>query len=187
VDGQGNAVSNTYTLNGAFGSGVTVKGAGILLNNEMDDFASKPGEPNQFGLVQGEKNAIQPGKRPLSSMTPTLVLQKNGKLWFALGSPGGPTIISTMMQIVVNVIDHGMTIQQAVDAPRLHHQWQPDEVVWEPCGLPPDAHRLLQAQGHRFARTPRFMGDAQAIMYEPASDSLLGASDPRGDALSVGY
>lgn len=137
VDAAGNAVTNTYTLNGAYGSGVTVAGTGVLLNNEMDDFAIKPGTPNQFGLVQNERNAIEPRKRPLSSMTPTFVLRPDGKLWFAFGTPGGPTIINTVLQVISNVIDHRMTIQQAIDAPRIHHQWLPDEVVYEPDGFLP--------------------------------------------------
>src|SRR3712207_6538391 len=123
VDAQGNAVSNTYTMNGGYGSGVAIKGRGVLLNNEMDDFAAKPGTPNMFGLIQSEKNAVEPRKRPLSAMTPTFVLRKDGSLWFAVGSPGGPTIINTVLQTIVNVVDHGMNIQQAIDAPRIHHQW----------------------------------------------------------------
>src|SRR5262249_2837216 len=127
VDEAGNAISNTYTLNGGFGSGAVAGAAGFLLNNEMDDFAAKPREPNLYGLSQGEANIIAPHKRPLSSMTPTMVF-KDGKLYFVVGSPGGPTIINTVLQVVLNVIDHGMDIQQAVDAPRIHHQWLPDTV-----------------------------------------------------------
>jgi len=187
VDAQGNAVSTTYTLNGAYGSGLTVTGAGFLLNNEMDDFTSKPGAPNLFGLIQGEANAIAPRKRPLSSMTPTLVL-KDGKLRFVVGSPGGPTIINTVLQITVNVIDHGMNLQQAVDAPRIHHQWLPDQVRHEPFGLPRDVLDALKARGHRLAERPGNIGDAQAVMVDPETGDRLGASDPRNpDGRALGY
>src|SRR3954454_297628 len=132
VDADGNVVSNTYTINNGFGSAATVKGAGFLLNDEMDDFAAQPGKPNMFGLIQGERNAVQPAKRPLSAMTPTIVLRKDGTPWFALGAAGGPRIISAVLQTIINVIDHDMRIQQALDAPRIHHQWMPDEIVFEP-------------------------------------------------------
>ncbi|MBW3622719.1 MAG: gamma-glutamyltransferase [Armatimonadetes bacterium] len=187
VDAKGNVVSNTYTLNTAYGSGVTVRGAGFLLNNEMDDFTAKPGSPNAFGLIQGEANAIAPGKRPLSSMTPTLVL-KEGKLFVALGSPGGPTIINSVMQVLLNLIDHGMTLQGAVNAPRIHHQWLPDRVRHEPYGLARDVREALEAKGHRFEAEPRWMGDVEAIMIEPGTGMRLGASDPRNpDAGVRGY
>jgi gamma-glutamyltranspeptidase/glutathione hydrolase len=186
VDVHGNAVSNTYTLNGGYGSGVTVRGAGFLLNNEMDDFTSKPGEPNQFGLIQSERNAIAPGKRPLSSMTPTIVL-RDGKLSFVLGSPGGPTIINTVLQVLLNVVDHRMNLAQAVHAPRIHHQWLPDEVRHEPFGLAPEVAAALREKGHRLAARPGYLGDVQAVMIEPATGTLLGASDPRSpDGLAVG-
>jgi gamma-glutamyltranspeptidase/glutathione hydrolase len=187
VDAEGNAVSNTYTLNWGYGSGVTAKGTGILLNNEMDDFAAKPGTPNLFGLVQGERNAVAPRKRPLSSMTPTFVLRKDGTLWFALGSPGGPTIINTVLQVIINIVDHGMNIQQAVDAPRIHHQWLPDEIIHEPYGLSTDTTRALEARGHKLAAKPRNMGDCEGIMIEEKTGVRLGASDPRGEGASVGY
>src|SRR4029077_2727690 len=122
-DAAGNTVSNTYTLNGWFGSGVVVEGTGVLLNNEMDDFTSKPGQPNMFGAIQSERNAIAPRKRPLSSMTPTFVVRPDGGLYFAIGTPGGPTITNTVLQIISNVIDHGMNMQEAIDSPRIHHQW----------------------------------------------------------------
>ncbi|HEU4796184.1 MAG TPA: gamma-glutamyltransferase [Pyrinomonadaceae bacterium] len=138
VDAEGNAVSNTYTLNNSYGSAAMAKGTGILLNNEMDDFAAKPGTPNLYGLIQGERNAVAPKKRPLSAMTPTIVLRKDGSLWFTVGSPGGPTIINTVLCIITNVIDYEMNIQQAIDAPRIHHQWLPDELVGEPYGLSGD-------------------------------------------------
>jgi gamma-glutamyltranspeptidase/glutathione hydrolase len=186
VDMDGNVVSNTYTINDSFGNKITVEGAGFLLNNEMDDFAPKPGSPNFYRLIQGEANAVAARKRPLSSMTPTIVL-KNGELWFALGSPGGPTIINTVMQIIINVIDHGMNIQQAVDYPRVHHQWMPDEIRYEPFGLSPDTINKLKEVGHKFQETPRNMGDAQAVMIEDKTAVRLGASDPRLDGRSVGY
>ncbi len=186
VDADGNLVTNTYTLNGPYGSGVTVPGTGVLLNNEMDDFAAKPGSLNAFQLIQGEANAIAPGKRPLSSMTPTIVF-KDGKPWLALGSPGGPTIISTVIQTLINVIDHNMSLQQAIDAPRLHHQWMPDVVMWEPYGLSPDTRRALEAKGHRLEATPRYNGDVEAVLID-ATGARLGASDPRNpDARAIGY
>ena len=126
VDAEGNAVANTYTLNNSYGSAAVAKGTGIILNDEMDDFAAKPGTPNMYGLIQGERNAVAPQKRPLSAMTPTIVLRKDGSLWFTVGSPGGPTIINTVLCVITNVVDYGMNIQQAIDAPRIHHQWLPD-------------------------------------------------------------
>jgi gamma-glutamyltranspeptidase / glutathione hydrolase len=196
VDKDGNAVANTYTLNGGYGSKMTVEGAGFLLNNEMDDFAPKPGSANMYGLIQGENNAVAARKRPLSAMTPTLVL-KGGKLWFTVGSPGGPTIINTVMQIIVNVIDHGMHIQQAVDWPRVHHQWMPDQVAVEPYGLAPDVVERLRAMGHIVVDPPRavttaldlpgYIGDAHAIMIEAETGVRLGAADPRRGGKAVGY
>jgi gamma-glutamyltranspeptidase/glutathione hydrolase len=141
VDADGNVVTNTYTINDLYGSAVTAKGTGVLLNDEMDDFAAQPGKPNMFGLVQGEKNSVQPRKRPLSSMTPTIVLRKDGSLWFALGARGGPRIITAVLQSVINMIDHDMNIQQAIDAPRIHHQWLPDEILHEPYGMNPDTRK----------------------------------------------
>jgi gamma-glutamyltranspeptidase/glutathione hydrolase len=187
VDADGNAVSNTYTLNLGYGSGVTAKGTGVLLNNEMDDFAAKPGTPNAFGLIQSEKNAVAPRKRPLSAMTPTFVLRKDGTLWFAVGSPGGPTIINTVLQVIVNVVDHDMDIQEAIDAPRIHHQWLPDELVYEPFGLSTDTQRALVARGHKLVARPRYMGDAQGIMIEAKTGVRLGASDSRAEGAPVGY
>ncbi len=185
VDKDGNVVSNTYTLNLGFGGKITVEGAGFLLNNEMDDFAPEPGKPNAYGLIQGEANAVAARKRPLSSMTPTIVL-KDGKLWFALGSPGGPTIINTVTQVIINVVDHGMDIQQAIDWPRVHHQWMPDQIAYEPYGLSPDVMNRLKAMGHKFS-SPRYMGDAEGIMIEDKTGVRLGGSDPRPDGKSVGY
>jgi gamma-glutamyltranspeptidase/glutathione hydrolase len=187
VDAEGNAVSNTYTLNLGYGSGVTAKGTGVLLNNEMDDFAAKPGTPNAFGLIQSEKNAVAPRKRPLSAMTPTFVLRKDGTLWFAVGSPGGPTIINTVLQVIVNVVDHDMDIQEAIDSPRIHHQWLPDEIVYEPNGLSTDTQRALQSSGHKLTTRPRYMGDAQGIMIEAKTGMRLGASDSRAEGVPVGY
>lgn len=187
VDAEGNCVSNTYTLNDSYGSKVVIRGTGILMNNEMDDFAAKPGVPNLYGLIQGERNAVAPRKRPLSAMTPTFVLRKDGSLWFAVGSPGGPTIINTVLQVISNVIDHDMNIQQAIDAPRIHHQWLPDEIVHEPYGLSADTARALLARGHKFSERRRYMGDAQGIMIEEKTGVRLGASDPRNFGEPVGY
>ena len=193
VDAQGNAVSNTYTLNFLYGSGVTAVGTGVLLNDEMDDFASKPNSPNGFGLIQGENNAIAPHKRPLSSMTPT-ILTRNGKLLLVVGSPGGPTIINTVMEVIVNVLDHHMRLAQAIAAPRLHHQWLPDLVRYEPGALPPPVQAALESEGHRFAPgagtfpgSPTW-GDTEGVSVDPATGERTGASDPRSkDARAVGY
>ena len=187
VDAAGNAVSNTYTLNGGYGSGVVVKGAGFFLNNEMDDFAAKPGVPNMYGLIQGEANSVAPRKRPLSAMTPSFVV-KDGKLFIATGSPGGPTIINTVLQVILNVIDHKMNIQQAVDAPRIHHQWIPDEIRFEPFGFPEDARKALEAAGYHFGNRAAYMGDAESILIDPVTGMRWGASDPRNpDAAALGY
>jgi len=185
VDKDGNAVSNTYTLNGGYGSGVTIAGTGILMNNEMDDFSAKPGSPNTYGLVHGEANAIAPGKRPLSAMTPTVVL-KDGQLFLVLGSPGGPTIINTVLQTILNVVDYGMTIQEAVDAPRIHHQWIPDTLTLERTGFAQDVRDGLMSRGHTLA-VRGTIGDCQAIMIEPKTGVRLGAADPRNDGLALGY
>ena len=185
VDKDGNVASNTYTINDSFGNKITVEGAGFLLNNEMDDFAPKPGSPNAYGLIQGEANAVTARKRPLSSMTPTIVL-KDGKLLFAVGSPGGPTIINTVTQVIVNIIDHGMNIQQAISWPRVHHQWMPDQIVSEPYGLVSDVMNRLKSMGHQFGNQ-RYMGDAEGVMIEIKTDVRLGGSDPRLDGISIGY
>jgi len=187
VDAAGNAVSNTYTLNNSYGSAVVAKGTGLIMNDEMDDFAAKPGTANLYGLIQGERNAVAPHKRPLSAMTPTFVLRKDGTLWFTVGSPGGPTIINTVLDVITNVIDYGMNIQQAIDAPRIHHQWLPDELVFEPYGLSGDTQAALTARGHKLAK-PRYLGDAEGIMIEEKTGMRLGATDPRrSDGLAVGY
>lgn len=177
VDKDGNAVSNTYTLNTGYGSLVIAEGTGVLLNNEMDDFTSKPGVPNAYGLIQGEANAIEPGKRPLSSMTPTIIV-KDGKLFMVTGSPGGPTIINTVMHSFLNVVEHGMTVQQAVAFPRFHHQWMPDVIRWEPFGLSAETRLTLQAMGHTLAARPARMGSCHAIMVG-ADGTLLAGIDPR--------
>jgi gamma-glutamyltranspeptidase/glutathione hydrolase len=187
VDAEGNAVANTYTLNGWFGCGVVARGTGVLLNNEMDDFTSKPGEANMFGAIQSERNAIQPGKRPLSSMTPTFVLRPDGTLYFTIGSPGGTTIPNTVLEVITSVIDHGMNLQEAIDAPRIHHQWLPDEIKEEPLGLSAETRRALEARGHKFSAEPAYMSDAQGIMIEEKTAVRLGASDARQDGAAVGY
>lgn len=186
VDKDGNVVACTTTINDSFGNKITVEGAGFLLNNEMDDFAPKPGSPNAYNLIQGENNAVAARKRPLSSMTPSIVL-KDGQFWFAVGSPGGPTIINTVLQVILNVIDHGMNIQQAIEWPRIHHQWMPDTITYEPYGLAPDVLKALEAKGHKFVERPRYMGDAEGVMIEDKTGVRLGGSDPRLDGHSVGY
>lgn len=197
VDAAGNMVSCTYTLNGLYGNGVTVKGAGFLLNNEMDDFTSKVGVKNMFGLLQGEANAIAPGKRPLSSMTPTVVV-KDGKPFLVTGSPGGPTIISTVLLVITNMIDHQMSVTQAVDAPRFHHQWMPNVASHEPFLTSADTVAILEGMGHKLAprkvypndpeSMARHWGDAESIAFDPKTGHLLGASDPRyADAAAIGY
>ena len=191
VDRQGNIVANTYTLNDTFGSRVTVPHAGFLLNDEMDDFTSKPGVPNLYGLLQSEANAIAPGKRPLSAMTPTIVL-KNGKPFLVLGSPGGPTIINTVMQVTTNVIDFGMNLQQALDAPRIHHQWMPDLIYTDPFGLSPDTRRILESRAHKFSdqyffHPGQYFGDVHAILIDQQSGTYYGASDIRLSGSPAGY
>ena len=185
VDDQGNVITNTYTLNDSFGSGVVAKGTGFLLNDEMDDFTSKPGVPNDYQLIQGEANAIQPRKRPLSSMTPTIVTKDN-KLVMAVGSPGGPTIINTVLQVVLNVLDFDMDIQQAISAPRFHHQWLPDEIYWEPFEFNDDTKSALANMGYVFRDKPSGLGDAQGIQID-ASGMRMGGSDPRLGGAPAGY
>ncbi len=174
MDAQGNAVANTYTLNFSYGSGIVIPGTGILMNNEMDDFSSKPGVPNGFGLIGGEANAIAPAKRPLSSMTPTMIF-KDGKPYVVTGSPGGSRIISTVLQVLINVMDHNMNIAAAVNAPRLHHQWLPDQLELEP-GFSPDTIKLLKAKGQQ-VKLGKTMGSVQSIMY--SNGLFYGVSDPR--------
>jgi gamma-glutamyltranspeptidase / glutathione hydrolase len=155
----------------------------------MDDFTAKPGTPNLWGVIQGERNSIAPGKRPLSSMTPTIVLRKDGSLWFAIGARGGARIINAVLQIILNIIDHGMNIQQAIDAPRIHHQWFPDLVRHEPFGLSADTIRALESRGHKLeeATTPRNIASAEGVMIEAGTNMRLGASDPRNDGVPIGY
>jgi gamma-glutamyltranspeptidase/glutathione hydrolase len=176
VDMDGNAVANTYTLNTGYGSGVVAEGTGVLLNNEMDDFTSKPGVPNAYGLIQGEANAIAPRKRPLSSMTPTVIVRE-GKLFMVTGSPGGPTIINTVMHSFLNVAEHGMTVQQAVAFPRFHHQWLPDVVDWERLGLSLETRQALEAMGHSLAR-PSSIGSCHAVVVDGSGRRRAGV-DPR--------
>jgi gamma-glutamyltranspeptidase/glutathione hydrolase len=181
ADAEGNIAIVTYTLNGGYGSKVTAKGLGFLLNNEMDDFAPKPGEANMYGLIQGEANAIAPAKTPLSSMTPTIVL-KDGKPYLALGSPGGPTIINTVLEVLVNVLDFGMNVQDAVNWPRFHHQWLPDELRVEP-GYSPDTVALLEARGYTVKRV-NAQGEVAAIRFN--NGWLEGAPDPRTEGTAEG-
>jgi len=185
VDELGNAVAVTTTLNSSYGSKVTVDGAGFVLNNEMDDFSAKPGTPNQFGLVQGENNAIAPGKRMLSAMTPTIVLDPKGSLRMVTGTPGGGTIITTVFQTISNVLDYQMNVVEAVSAPRVHHQHLPDQIFYESGGLDPETVRDLEILGHTVFERPGTSGDVQMIMVE---DGLLSAwSDPRRGGRAVGY
>lgn len=185
VDAEGNAVANTYTLNGGYGSGITVEGAGFLLNNEMDDFAAKPGAPNMSGLVQGEANAIAPRKRPLSSMTPTIAL-RDGKVRLVLGSPGGGTIINTVLQVLLNVLVFQMDIRQAVSAPRFHDQWMPDRLMLERQGFSADTLQKLREAGYPLDFVYG-LGDCEAIEVDPQSGWRFGAADPRSDGKAVGY
>jgi len=189
VDSEGNAVAVTTTLNDAFGSRVTAGGLGFLLNDEMDDFSSKPGVPNMYGLIQGPANAIGPGKRPLSAMTPTIVL-KNGKLFLVLGSPGGPTIITTVANIFMGRVDYGLNIQQSVNAPRFHDQWMPDQIQIEGTGISPDTIGILERMGHKIKRGSEdgpYWGDAECIAVDETTGELLGASDGRNHGQAVGY
>ncbi len=186
ADADGNVVTNTFTINDLYGSAVTAKGTGVLLNDEMDDFAAQPGKANMFGLIQGEKNSVQPKKRPLSSMTPAIVLRKDGSLWFATGARGGPRIITTVLQIIINMIDHDMNIQQAIDAPRIHHQWFPDEILFEPYGMSPDTRAVLEKMGHNFADKPTNIASATGISV--GEDGVkFGAIDSRSDGEAIGY
>jgi len=183
VDPEGGAVSLTYTLNFSYGSGVVAAGTGILLNNEMDDFAAAPGRPNAFGLVQGERNAIAPRKRPLSSMTPTLVTRE-GEFVMALGSPGGPRIISTVLQVLLNVLDFGLNAQEAVSRPRIHHQWLPDDLRFEQ-GLSPDTLALLERMGHRLV--PGTATGQCALVRRRPDGVLEGGIDLRRPGSAEGY
>jgi gamma-glutamyltranspeptidase/glutathione hydrolase len=184
VDAEGNAVAVTTTLNDSFGSRVTAEGLGFLLNDEMDDFAAKQGVPNTYGLIQGPANAIGPGKRPLSAMTPTIVL-KDGKLFLVLGSPGGPRIITIVANILIGVVDFSLDIADAVNAPRFHHQWLPDQILVEDR-LSPDTMNVLRSKGHKL-NIKHFWGDGECIMVDPKTGERLGASDGRNNGKAVGY
>jgi gamma-glutamyltranspeptidase / glutathione hydrolase len=198
VDHSGNAVSVTYTINDSFGAKVIAGNTGFLLNDEMDDFTAKPGVPNVFGLVQGKANAVAPGKRPLSSMTPTLVF-KGGKPVLVVGTPGGSRIITTVLEVIVNFIDHGMSLQEAIDAPRIHHQWLPDEIGAEPFALSADTVKSLTAMGYRIAPmdswgsgnaveaigiAPTDAAAAKALQF-PRPAVFYGANDSRAPAGSA--
>ncbi|AYA35716.1 gamma-glutamyltransferase [Hymenobacter oligotrophus] len=184
VDAQGNAVSCTTTLNGRYGSKVVVQGAGFLLNNEMDDFSAKPGVPNMYGVIGGTANAIQPGKRMLSSMTPTIVTE-NDQLRMVVGTPGGSTIITSVLQATLNVLDYGFDPQQAVAAPRLHHQWLPDHIDVEEGALSPAARTELEHRGHKL--NPRSPWGRIDMIERRKDGTLVGGADPRGDDTAAGY
>ncbi len=186
VDPEGNAVSVTTTLNDSFGSHVTAEGLGFLMNNEMDDFAAKQGVPNMYGLIQGPANAVGANKRPLSAMTPTIVL-KDGKLFLVLGSPGGPTIITTVANVLMGVIDYGLNIQEAVNAERFHNQWLPDELMMEQYGLSSDTVSILEHMGHKIKSDRDFWGDAECIAIDEKTGERLGASDGRNNGKAVGF
>ena len=185
VDRHGNAVSSTVTINLSFGSGLVAGSTGVILNDEMDDFSAAPGVPNAFGLVGSEANAIAPGKRPLSSMTPTLVL-KDGHVFMVTGSPGGSRIITTALQTILHVIDFGMDMPTAVRVPRIHHQWYPPVVYHEPFGLSPDTARALERRGHTLQVRGR-IGNAQSILVPSPEGPRIGAGDPRGNGSSMGH
>jgi gamma-glutamyltranspeptidase/glutathione hydrolase len=185
VDRFGNAVSNTYTINFSYGSGIVATGTGVLMNNEMDDFSAKSGVANAYGLIGGDANAVEAGKRPLSSMSPTIVMQGD-KVFLVTGSPGGARIITTTLQVIMNVIDHKMNISEATQAPRIHHQWLPDELRVEE-GISADTKAILRTKGHNIV-TKRTMGAVQSIMVDPETGLLLGATDLRRTGSSVeGY
>jgi gamma-glutamyltranspeptidase/glutathione hydrolase len=185
IDRWGNCVSVTTTLNDFFGCGVMVDGAGFFLNNEMDDFSAKPGIPNQFGLVGGDANAIEPGKRMLSAMSPTIILRE-GKPFMVLGTPGGSRIITTMLQIAVNVIDHGMDLRKAIDAPRIHHQWRPDTLFFESGGLALGLKRGLSSKGYVLVELKGEYGRAEGILIN-RDGSYVGVTDRRGNGAAIGY
>ncbi len=185
VDAAGNAVALTTTVNGYYGACVVVPGTGILLNDEMDDFETAPGVPNQYGLVGGGANVVAPGKVPLSSMSPALVFAPDGRLLLAVGSSGGSTIPSTVAQAIANVIDHRMRLDEALAAPKIHHQWMPDRIVAEPWALDVASEAALRARGHEIETLARPFGNAQAVMIDPATGWRLGASDARWDGAAA--
>ena len=184
-DKFGNAVSTTTTLNDSYGNKIVVEGAGFLLNNEMDDFSSKPGAPNQFGLIGGEANSIQPEKRMLSAMTPTIVL-KDGKPFLLIGSPGGSTIITVVLQVILNCIDFKMDIQSAINQPRFHHQWLPDQIDYEEYGMTLDVKENLIKRGQKIGKE-RSLGRAEGILIDRENNIIFGATDPRGYGSAEGY
>ena len=184
VDRWGNAVSVTTTINLNYGNGCVVDGAGFFLNNEMDDFSSKPGIPNAFGLIGNEANSVEPNKRPLSSMTPTIVLKDN-KPFLVIGSPGGSTIITTTLQTILNVVDHGMDIKEAVCAPRFHSQWLPDVVQYEPKSLIKDIKKALEKKGHKLVKRGGYIGEANGIMI--LEQGYFGGGDCRGETSAIGH
>lgn len=184
VDAAGNAVASTQTINTGLGSKFVVDGTGILLNNEMDDFSTEPGKPNFFGLVQSPENEVAPGRRPLSSMTPTIVLDPAGKLFAVLGSPGGSRIITSVLQVIVNMVDFGMTVDEAVAAPRVHHQWRPD-ALWVDAGVDPEVCHQLAERGHVVYFGQKKLGNVQAVQAH--GGKLRATSDPRGTGEPAGY
>ena len=184
-DSYGNAVSTTTTINSGYGSKVVVDGAGFFLNNEMDDFSAKPNVPNQFGLLGGEANSIQPGKRMLSSMTPTIVLKDN-KPFLIVGSPGGSTIMTVVLQVILNVIDFDINIMKAIEMPRIHHQWYPDEIIYESFGMSVDVMENLLEKGHNIAG-PENLGRVEGILINNSDGLIYGATDPRGNGLAKGF
>lgn len=188
MDKWGNAVALTTTLNSSYGSKIVVEGTGILLNNEMDDFVAKPDVANQFGLTGGDANAIEPGKRMLSSMSPTIIT-KGDQPFLITGTPGGSTIITTTLQIIINVIDHQMSLEEAVSAPRFHHQWQPDAIWHGPGGIPDEAKPVLEAMGHRniSLRFRSGIGDANSILYDADTQTIYGMKDPRSDGAAAAF
>ena len=185
VDAQGNAVALTTTLNELFGSAVTVTGGGFLLNDEMDDFSAKPGTANMFGLVQGEANAIAPEKRMLSAMTPTIVLDQNNRPLLITGARGGPRIISAVFQVMSNVLDYGMTLDDALAAPRIHHQHLPDVLYFEPNGLSADVIAALRGMGHAVEPREGYIGSGPTILRK--GNLWTGAADPRSGGAAKGY
>jgi gamma-glutamyltranspeptidase/glutathione hydrolase len=186
VDPMGNAIAVTITLNGAYGSKLYANDVGFFLNNEMDDFSAKPGEPNMFGLIGGEANAIAPQKRMLSSMTPTLI-EKEGEFWMTVGTPGGSTIITSVLQTILNVYEHGMTMQEAVDAPRFHHQWLPDVVLFEPNSFDPQVLEQLRNLGYQpDENNSPVIGKVDGIRVLE-DGRLEGGADRRGDDTAIGF
>jgi gamma-glutamyltranspeptidase/glutathione hydrolase len=185
VDRAGNAVSTTYTLNGSFGNKIVVDGLGFLLNNQMDDFSAKPGLPNQYGLIGSKANSIQPNKRMLSSMTPTIVL-KDGFPFLIVGSPGGSTIITCVLQVIINVIDFNMNIFDAIEKPRIHHQWYPDKIDYEEGALSLGIQSDIEKKGEKFSKIES-LGRVEGILIDPVSKIINGASDPRGSGKAEGF